>query len=82
MMLTVRLKELKIILKMMMEISMTYGDGLANVDLNNLVNFHNKHNKLVTLTGVSPKPRFGSIDFTEDMTIKYFKEKPYGNWIC
>ena len=71
-----RLKRIKNYIENDDKFLMTYGDGLANVDLNNLVNFHNKHNKLVTLTGVSPKPRFGSIDFTEDMTIMILKKNP------
>ena len=40
---------------------MTYGDGLSNVNLKKLLNFHKKHDKLVTLTAVRPPARFGAI---------------------
>lgn len=40
---------------------LTYGDGVANVDLDKLLEFHRSHGKMVTITGVHPKPRFGEI---------------------
>lgn len=39
----------------------TYGDGVADVDLDKLLAFHNSHGKMVTITGMHPKPRFGEI---------------------
>ena len=57
---------------------MTYGDGLANVNIDKLIHFHEQHGKMVTLTGISPKARFGSIEFGDDMLIKGFEEKPIG----
>lgn len=53
---------------------MTYGDGLSDVNLNKLVNFHKKNNKLVTMTAVRPPARFGAIKFEGD-NVKTFKEK-------
>jgi len=53
---------------------MTYGDGLANVDLNKLTNFHKKHGKLATLTAVRPMPRFGNIILNGNKIIE-FNEK-------
>ena len=53
---------------------MTYGDGLSNVDLNGLVNFHKKHGKIATLTAVRPIPRFGNIPLNENKVIE-FNEK-------
>ena len=53
---------------------LTYGDGLSNVDINALVNFHNKKKKLITLTAVRPPARFGAIKIKGNY-VKYFKEK-------
>ena len=52
----------------------TYGDGLSNVNLNNLVKFHKLNKKLVTLTAVRPPARFGSIKLNGNK-VSYFKEK-------
>ena len=52
----------------------TYGDGVANVDLKKLVNFHQKNKKLVTLTAVRPPARFGTIKLNRNK-VSYFKEK-------
>jgi len=54
---------------------LTYGDGLSNVDIGELVKFHRKHKKMVTVTAVRPNARFGELDIEGD-TIKTFKEKP------
>ena len=61
---------------------LTYGDGLADIDINSLINFHNNHGKLVTLTAVRPSARFGELDI-KDCQIKSFKEKPQLNsgWV-
>ena len=53
---------------------LTYGDGLSNVNLKKLVNFHLKRNKLVTLTAVRPPARFGVIKISRN-SVKYFREK-------
>ena len=53
---------------------MTYGDGLSNIDLKKLLNYHYKKNKLVTLTAVRPPARFGGIKI-KDNKVVYFKEK-------
>ncbi len=53
---------------------MTYGDGLSNVNLNKLINFHNKNKKTFTLTAVRPPARFGVIKIKGNY-INYFKEK-------
>ena len=45
-----------------------------NVNIKNLVNFHNKKKKLVTVTAVRPPARFGAIKIVKD-TVKYFREK-------
>ena len=53
---------------------MTYGDGLSNVNINKLIKFHKKNNKLVTLTSVRPPARFGAIKIMKNY-VKYFREK-------
>lgn len=54
---------------------MTYGDGVANVDLNALLAVHKKHKRTVTLTAVRPPARFGGLIFEGDL-IAQFTEKP------
>ncbi len=53
---------------------LTYGDGVSNVNIKKLVNFHKKNKKLVTLTAVRPPARFGALRLKGDK-VKYFKEK-------
>ena len=53
---------------------MTYGDGVSDINLNKLVNFHKKNKSVMTLTAVRPPARFGSIKIKGDY-IHYFKEK-------
>jgi len=62
---------------------LTYGDGVANVDLKDLLKFHQSHGKLATVTAVQPEARFGGMELEEDGTVKVFKEKPKGDgkWI-
>ena len=68
-----RLKRLKKYLKNE-TFMLTYGDGLSNVNIKKLVNFHKKHKKIGTLTAVRPPARFGAIRINGNR-IKYFKEK-------
>ena len=60
---------------------LTYGDGVADVDLDALVERHAKSGKLVTLTAVRPEGRFGVLDISADGTISQFQEKPSDAWI-
>ena len=53
---------------------MTYGDGVSNVNINELIKFHKKQNKMVTLTAVRPPARFGALKI-QNNKVKYFKEK-------
>ena len=68
-----RLKRLKKILKNETFL-LTYGDGVSNININKLVNFHKKNKKLVTLTAVRPPARFGALKL-KGGSVKYFKEK-------
>ena len=54
---------------------LTYGDGVANIDLDALVKYHKSHGKMVTVTGVHPVARFGELDIESDKVVS-FKEKP------
>ena len=54
---------------------LTYGDGVGNIDIKGLLEFHKKHGKLATLTGVRPPGRFGEL-MTNDSLITEFNEKP------
>jgi glucose-1-phosphate cytidylyltransferase len=54
---------------------LTYGDGVADININDLIDFHKDHGKLVTITGVHPPARFGELDLKGDKAIS-FKEKP------
>ena len=61
---------------------LTYGDGLSNVNIHELLAFHREQGTQATLTAVQPAGRFGVIDFTEDK-ISAFQEKPPGDgsWV-
>ena len=54
---------------------LTYGDGVADIDINALVNFHKNHEKMVTVTAVRPVARFGELEM-EGECVKSFQEKP------
>jgi glucose-1-phosphate cytidylyltransferase len=54
----------------------TYGDGVSDIDINALINFHRSHGKLVTMTVARPAARFGLVDFDENGVVHSFKEKP------
>jgi len=62
---------------------LTYGDGVSNVNISELVKSHEKSGKIVSLTAVQPSGRFGSIEVGGDGAVKSFKEKPVGDgaWI-
>ncbi len=54
---------------------LTYGDGLADIDIHRLIAFHKKHGKIVTISGVNPASRFGEMKVQGDEVIA-FREKP------
>ena len=62
---------------------MTYGDGVSNVNVSNLVAFHGEHNKLVTMTAVKPEGRFGLIHINKEGNVSEMVEKPPGDgeWV-
>ena len=62
---------------------LTYGDGVSNVNIKSLFDFHRKTGKLATVTAVQPSGKFGAINLTEGNTVKSFTEKPAadGAWV-
>ncbi len=54
---------------------LTYGDGVGDVDINELVEFHEKQGKIATITAIQMGGRFGTLDIGEDQSINSFKEK-------
>ena len=62
---------------------LTYGDGVARIDIAALVNFHGKRGLPATITAVQPPGRFGAMDVAPDERVLSFQEKPHGDgqWI-
>ncbi len=56
---------------------MTYGDGVSNVNIGKLIDFHRAHGKLCTVTATKPAARFGALGLKDDQ-VTHFKEKPAG----
>ena len=61
---------------------LTYGDGVSNIDMEALVNFHRKHGKMVTISAVRPSARFGELEMSGSR-VQRFQEKPqlHDGWI-
>ena len=62
---------------------MTYGDGVSDINIEELVEFHKAHGKAMTLSSVQPDGRFGALNIDNKNRINEFKEKPLGdgNWV-
>mgnify|MGYP001306290887 FL=1 len=58
---------------------LTYGDGLSDINIQNLVDFHKNHGKKITMTAVQPDGRFGSLNIEKSGVVSNFKEKPKGD---
>jgi glucose-1-phosphate cytidylyltransferase len=65
------------------EFLLTYGDGLADVNLKALIDYHHEHGKIATVTAVQPAGRFGLLGLEDDARVSSFKEKTLGDggWI-
>lgn len=65
------------------EFMLTYGDGVSNINIKELVNYHQSHGKLCTMSIIQPGSRFGVIEQDENNVVQNFKEKPKdeGGWI-
>ena len=62
---------------------LTYGDGVGNIDLAELLSFHRQHGELATITAVQPPGRFGALNLAAQDRVVSFSEKPIGDgaWI-
>lgn len=62
---------------------LTYGDGLSNINIKKLINYHRTKKKLATLTVVRPSARFGTVKLDKDMMVSNFLEKAEGesSWV-
>ncbi len=62
---------------------LTYGDGVGDVDIKKLLDYHNRYGKLTTVTSSKPSGRFGALNLDDDNVVKSFQEKPDGDgsWI-
>lgn len=62
---------------------LTYGDGVSDVNIKDLVSYHKAHGKLATVTSIQPSGRFGALDLSESNEVRGFQEKPKGDgaWI-
>lgn len=62
---------------------LTYGDGVADVNIEALVKFHQTHGKALTITSIQPEGRFGALDIGPNAQVHQFREKPKGDgsWI-
>lgn len=62
---------------------LTYGDGVADVNINKIIESHKQSGKLCTMTAVQPSGRFGALVIKEDNIITTFEEKPQGDntWV-
>jgi glucose-1-phosphate cytidylyltransferase len=58
---------------------LTYGDGVANIDINALLKFHYRHGRLATVTAVHPSSRYGVLEIGEEGRVSNFSEKPVMN---
>ena len=73
-----RLKRVKKFLQDEEAFCFTYGDGISDINIKNLIDFHSSHKKLATITGVVPPGRYGAILDDGDI-VKSFEEKPRGD---
>jgi len=62
---------------------LTYGDGVSNIDIQALLDFHKQHKRLATLTAVQPSGKFGALSIDNRNAVMQFQEKPKGDgaWI-
>ncbi len=75
-----RIKKIKNYLQGEENFCFTYGDGVSNVDIAKLIEFHKQNKKVATLTAVQPAGRFGVLGIaSDDKTIEQFQEKPSGD---
>jgi glucose-1-phosphate cytidylyltransferase len=74
-----RLKRVASYVSMDEHFCFTYGDGVSDVPIDQLIAFHKEHGKLASLTAASPPGRFGALDISDSNEVRSFKEKPRGD---
>ena len=74
-----RIKKIKEYVKDEEAFCLTYGDGVSDVNLNSLIDFHKNHGKLATLISVFSPARFGALSINDENLIESFEEKPKGD---
>ena len=62
---------------------LTYGDGVGDIDIRALLDFHRGHGKVATVTAIQPEARFGGMELDQSGQVRIFKEKPKGDgrWV-
>ncbi|MCK5522182.1 MAG: glucose-1-phosphate cytidylyltransferase [Thiomargarita sp.] len=78
-----RLKRIRSYLKDEESFCFTYGDGVGNINITELINFHKQQGTLATITATQPAGRYGTLHLNDDKKVTGFKEKPQGDgaWI-
>lgn len=78
-----RVKRIKPYIEENESFMLTYGDGVSNINITELVNYHKKQNRLATVTSVQPSGRFGAMNITQNNMVTSFEEKPKGDgsWV-
>ena len=76
-----RIKRIKEYLEDDETFCLTYGDGVANIDIAELIKFHNDHGKSATLSSVFPQARFGSIDIEDNQVVMGYPAVPFKDFI-
>jgi len=78
-----RLKRVRDYIKDESAFCFTYGDGVSDVNITNLIEFHKQQGKLATLTATRPPGRYGALKIKDDCNVENFQEKPDGDgsWI-
>jgi len=78
-----RLKRIKDYVKDEEAFCFTYGDGVGNVDITRLIQFHQAHGRQATLTAMRPPGRYGALELGLDDSVERFQEKPEGDgsWV-
>ena len=78
-----RLKRILSYVKDEEEFCMTYGDGVGDINISDLITFHKQHGKKATLTATRPSARYGALKLDSNNLVNHFEEKPEGedSWI-
>ena len=78
-----RILKIKDILKKEKDFCLTYGDGVSNINIKKLIDFHKRNKKLATITVVKPQGRYGMINLNKNNLVEKFAEKPDGDgsWV-